>query len=302
MLDLTKFKGQPLKCAGLGEVLFDVFKEGPRIGGAPANFAYHCSALGLNSVVVSAVGNDELGRRALQILQDFGLNTAVQTVDKPTGSVSVEVDKDGMPTYTFLSDTAYDNIACTDDFLQLAAGTQICCFGSLAQRSECSRRSIQRFLQTMDPDLRLRIFDVNLRQNFFSKETILSSLAETEIFKCNDEELPVLMKLLGLPAGDEHDFYHYLNSLGIYGFIYTCGAASSTVMLNAEVSTLPTPKVHAVSTVGAGDAFTASIITLLLKGKTLKEAHKLACRVSAFVCTQEGAMPRYDKMLLQAVF
>ncbi len=297
MLDLKKFYGQKLHCAGLGEVLFDVFKEGPKIGGAPANFAYHANKLGLESCVISAVGEDELGELAIKLLKEKGLKLEIQKVNKPTGYVQVVVDAQGMPTYKFADDTAYDNLQANEQFLALASKIQVCCFGSLAQRNKVSQESILKFLQHMPQDLRLRVFDVNLRSNFFNEKTIFESLIECEIFKCNDEELPVLMKLLDVSGSTELDFYRYLNTLGIYGFIYTCGAQSSSVFINDEYSTLPTPKVQALSTVGAGDSFTATIIALLLKGKDLKTAHKLACEVSAFVCTKEGAMPEYPLSL-----
>lgn len=297
MLDLNAFRGRKLNCAGIGEVLYDVFDDGPRIGGAPANFAYHCRMQGLNAMAISGVGDDDLGHLAHKLFDEKQLPYYLETVARPTGQVRVSLDESGVPTYTFLMDTAYDNMEADEKLLNIARKTQVCCFGSLAQRSAKSAAAILAFLKAMPEELRLRVYDVNLRRDYFSREVVESSLSECEIFKCNDEELPVLMKLLEVKGQDERDFNAYLRSRGVYGFIYTCGADSSTVFLNDEVSHLKTPKVKAVSTVGAGDSFTATVITSLLKGYPLTKAHSLANTVAAYVCTVDGAMPEYPEAL-----
>lgn len=285
--------------AGLGEVLFDVYPQGPKIGGAPSNFAFHAHQQGLESIVVSAVGSDELGRLARNLLAGNYLPALLPEVPYPTGAVNVSLDDNGVPTYTFLENTAYDHIPFSEDVLNVAKRTRVACFGTLAQRCEDeSHRTVMAFLDAM-PEEKIRVFDINLRQSYiggelhryYSKAVIEESLKRTEIFKCNEDELPVLCEKAGLKKCDPAEYFKYLNDHGIFGLVFTEGAHQSTVMLNDEVSILPTPKVDAVDTVGAGDSFTATLIAFLARGKDLGTAHLKACEVAAYVCTQKGAMP-----------
>ncbi|MBO5566132.1 MAG: carbohydrate kinase [Succinivibrio sp.] len=290
MLDFSKFKGKKVKCAGVGEVLFDVFPTGPKIGGAPANFAYHCRQNGLEAIAISSVGNDELGYQARNLLAARFLPALLMENSKETGAVKVSLSADGVPTYTFVEDTAYDNIPLTDTALGVARQLDLMCFGSLAQRGSVSHKTIMALLDVM-PKGALRVFDVNLRRTYYSREIIEDSLKRTDIFKCNEDELPVLCELAGLENSTAEAYYDYLKSNGIYCFIFTEGAVQSTVYLNDEVSVLPTPKVDAVDTVGAGDSFTATLVSRLMQGDPLKKAHEKAVKISAYVCTQAGAMP-----------
>ncbi len=290
MLDFSKFKGKKVKCAGVGEVLFDVFPTGPKIGGAPANFAYHCRQNGLEAIAISSVGNDELGYQARNLLAARFLPALLMENSKETGAVKVSLSADGVPTYTFVEDTAYDNIPLTETALGVARQLDLMCFGSLAQRGSVSHNTIMALLDVM-PKGALRVFDVNLRRTYYSREIIEDSLKRTDIFKCNEDELPVLCELAGLENSTAEAYYDYLKSKGIYCFIFTEGAVQSTVYLNDEVSVLPTPKVDAVDTVGAGDSFTATLVSRLMQGDPLKKAHEKAVKISAYVCTQAGAMP-----------
>ncbi len=290
MLDFSKFAGRRVTCAGLGEVLFDIYNGEAKLGGAPANFAFHAKQLGLDSVVVSAVGRDELGARARALLALNFLPALVPEVDHVTGGVEVVLSDQGVPSYNFWSDTAYDNLPVTPEFLELAAKTTVACFGTLAQRGVKTREAIVAFLEHM-PNEKVRVFDVNLRGDFFNSATMAIGLDHTDIFKCNDDELPVLCRMCNVTDQTPDGFNTYLRSRGIDCFIYTEGARQSTVYLNDEVSVEPTAKVEAVDTVGAGDSFTASIVSLLIRGCSLKEAHKRAVAIAAYVCTQRGAMP-----------
>ena len=293
MLDFSKYYNHRIKCAGLGEVLFDVYPTGPKIGGAPANFAYHCRQNGLEAMAISSVGHDKLGFEARNLLAARFLPAMLMDNDKCTGYVQVTLNEKGVPTYEFADDTAYDNIPLTDVFLETVATLDMICFGSLAQRNKISHQSIMRILDTMKPGS-LRIFDVNLRRNFYTKEIIEESLKRTEIMKCNEDELPILCEIAGIKEPSADAYHEYLQSRGIDCFIFTEGSVQSTVYLNDEVSVEPTPKVqNVVDTVGAGDSFTATIISQLMQGATLKDAHKQAVKVAAFVCTQKGAMPDY---------
>lgn len=298
MLSFEKFKSKRIKCAGLGEVLFDVYPTGPKIGGAPANFAYHCRQNGLEAMAISSVGTDDLGFKARDLLAARFLPALLLENSKVTGAVNITLSDTGVPTYTFVEDTAYDNIPSSEVALDIARELDLICFGSLAQRGKVSHNSIMEILDAM-PKGSLRIFDVNLRRQYFTKEIIEESLKRTEIFKCNEDELPILCKFAGIEKADANEYNKYLRNRGIDCFIFTEGSLQSTVFLNDEVSTLPTPKVEAVDTVGAGDSFTATIISRLMQGHSLVSAHKKACELASYVCTQTGAMPDVPTELLK---
>ena len=291
-MDFGRFKNIALRCAGLGEILFDIFPYSMTLGGAPANFAYHCSQMGFLSLIVSAVGHDELGEKARHMLALKYMPAFLQEVEYQTGAVNINIDRNGIPEYTFVNDTAYDHIPVSDEFLALARTSNVACFGTLAQRSEESRKAIFTFLNLMPEDSRIRIFDVYLRQNYYSEEVIRNSLEYCEVFKCNEDELPVLAKFANLNNISPESYYHYLrNNYNINCMIYTEGAKQSSIYLNDELSVLPTPSIDVVDTVGAGDSFGAACICALLKGMQLHEAHEFASKVASFVCSKEGAMP-----------
>ncbi len=300
MLDLSGFfRLKKIRCAGLGEVLFDVYPDGAKLGGAPANFAFHCRQLGLDAMVISAVGHDALGERARQELAAKFLPALLPESPNPTGAVNVTLSADGVPTYVFLEDTAYDNIPFTATTAEVAQKINIACFGTLAQRGRVTHQTVLQFLDSMNPDCRLRVFDINLRRNYYSPEIIEDCLQRCEILKCNEDELPVLCAYAGLPAdAGAGDYYAWLQQRGIDCLIFTEGARQSTVYLNDACSCQPTPKVNAIDTVGAGDSFTASLVSLLVRGWDLSRAHRLAVEISAYVCTQHGAMPELSAELL----
>jgi len=285
--------------AGMGEVLWDLLPEGKKLGGAPANFAYHIAQFGLPSTVLSAVGKDALGDEALEILRSKGLAERIERVDCPTGSVRVALNGAGVPQYEIREHVAWDNIPFTPQVERLARQTRCVCFGSLAQRSPVSRETIGRFLDAMpDEEDRYRVFDINLRQRFYSKEVIEASLGRCDILKINDEELTVIERMFGLDSGDpERTCGTLIERYGLRMLILTCGAEGSYVFGKDDVSFLETPRVTVADTVGAGDSFTASFCASLLCGKTLREAHRLAVDVSAYVCTQAGAMPELPETL-----
>ena len=284
---------------GMGEVLWDVLPEGKKIGGAPANFAYHVSQFGFDSRVVSAIGNDELGDEILKVFEEKQLKHRLQTVNYPTGTVQVTLDGNGIPCYDIKEGVAWDNIPFTDDLKRLALSTRAVCFGSLAQRNEVSRTSINRFLDTMpDGEGQLKIFDINLRQGFFTKDIIRDSCQRCNVLKINDEELVTISRLFGYPGIDLQDkCWILLAKYNLKMLILTCGTNGSYVFTPGVVSFQETPKVPVADTVGAGDSFTATFTAALLKGKSVPEAHKLAVEVSAYVCTQSGAMPELPQAL-----
>ena len=278
---------------GMGEALWDVLPEGKKIGGAPANFAYHVSQFGFDSRVVSAVGNDELGDEILEIFREKQLKHQLERVNYPTGTVQVTLDNGGVPCYDIKEGVAWDNIPFTDDLKRLALSTRAVCFGSLAQRDEVSRATINRFLDTM-PDMegQLKIFDINLRQNFYTKEVLRESFRKCNVLKINDEELIIISRMFGYPGIDLQDkCWILLAKYNLKMLILTCGTNGSYVFTPGTVSFQETPKVPVADTVGAGDSFTAAFCSSVLKGQSIPEAHRLAVEVSAYVCTQSGAMP-----------
>ena len=278
---------------GMGEALWDVLPEGKKIGGAPANFAYHVSQFGLPSCVVSAIGDDALGKEIIENFTSKGLDQLIAEVPYPTGTVQVEIDQTGIPLYDIKENVAWDNIPYTEHLDALAKRTKAVCFGSLAQRNVVSRNTINHFLDTMPKDDdSLIVFDVNLRQGFYNKEILCKSMRNCNILKINDEELITVSRMFGYPGIDLQDKCWIL--LGKYNLkilILTCGINGSYVFTPGNVSFQPTPKVEVADTVGAGDSFTAAFIASILKGKSVTEAHSIAVKTSAYVCTQKGAMP-----------
>lgn len=278
---------------GMGEALWDVLPEGKKIGGAPANFAYHVSQFGLPSCVVSAVGDDSLGHEIVENFTSKGLNHLIEQVPYPTGTVQVEIDQAGIPQYEIKENVAWDNIPYTAMLESLAEKTRAVCFGSLAQRNVVSRNTINRFLDAMPQrDDTLVVFDVNLRQGFYNKEILCNSMSRCNILKINDEELVAVSRMFGYPGIDLQDkCWILLGKYNLKMLILTCGINGSYVFTPGNVSFQPTPQVEVADTVGAGDSFTAAFISSILKGKPVAEAHALAVQTSAFVCTQKGAMP-----------
>ena len=278
---------------GMGEALWDVLPEGKKIGGAPANFAYHVSQFGLPSCVVSAVGDDALGKEIVDNFTSKGLNQLIAEVPYPTGTVQVEIDQAGVPQYEIKENVAWDNIPYTDSLEDLARQTKAVCFGSLAQRNVVSRNTINSFLDAMPHNEdNLVVFDVNLRQGFYNKEILCNSMKRCNILKINDEELVTVSRMFGYPGIDLQDkCWILLGKYNLKMLILTCGINGSYVFTPGNVSFQPTPKVEVADTVGAGDSFTAAFISSILKGKSVAEAHSLAVRTSAYVCTRKGAMP-----------
>lgn len=278
---------------GMGEALWDVLPEGKKIGGAPANFAYHVSQFGLSSCVVSAVGNDTLGKEIINNFTSKGLKQLIFTVPYPTGTVLVDIDQAGIPQYDIKENVAWDNIPYCDQLDILAQNTKAVCFGSLAQRNVVSRDTINRFLDVVSRNQdNLIVFDVNLRQGFYNKEILCNSMERCNILKINDEELVTISRMFGYPGIDLQDkCWILLGKYNLKMLILTCGINGSYVFTPGNVSFHPTPKVEVADTVGAGDSFTAAFIAAILKGKSVTEAHSLAVQTSAFVCTQKGAMP-----------
>ena len=286
---------------GLGEALWDCLPDGKKLGGAPANFAYHTGQFGLNTLAVSALGEDPLGTETLEELKNKGINYLMPLVDYPTGSVQVELDNAGVPTYDIKEGVAWDNIPFTPELEEVAKTCSCVCFGSLAQRSSVSRQTIQKFIEAT-PESCLKIFDINLRQNFYTKDIICNSLKQANILKINDEELVTIGRLFGYPGLDiENKCWLLLGKYNLDMLVLTCGVNGSYVFAPNLLSFRETPKVEVADTVGAGDSFTGTFAAAILNGIAIPEAHQLAVEASAFVCTQHGAMPKFPKDLIDKI-
>lgn len=287
--------------AGLGEALWDCLPDGEKLGGAPANFAFHASQFGHDAIAVSAVGNDELGDRTLKAFDGKGLHYIMPRVDYPTGTVQVTLDEVGVPTYDIREGVAWDNIPYTPEIEEAAKACQAVCFGTLAQRNEVSRKTIAQFLNATPKDC-LKVLDINLRQHFYSKEVICDSLKACNILKINDEELVQIGRMFGYPGLDmENKCWLILGKYNLKMLVLTCGVNGSYVFAPGQRSFLPTPKVTVADTVGAGDSFTGAFVAALLASLPLVEAHRLAVDVSAFVCTQRGAMPHLPQEFIDRI-
>jgi fructokinase len=288
-------------CVGLGEVLWDLLPAGKQLGGAPANFAYHAHALGAEALVVSRVGDDALGREILERLRGLGLSTGHIGVDKsaPTGTVSVEVQPDGQPRFIIHENVAWDRLSVSPDALARVAHADAICFGSLAQRGESARHAVRQLVGAT-PAITLRVFDINLRQQFYSRETIEGSLLLANVLKLNDQELTVLAAMFGL-RGDAHSQLAALaQRFHLRAVAFTRGSAGSLLLADGVWSERPGLRVSVVDAVGAGDAFTAAMTLGLLAGWPLKTIHRRANEIAAFVCTQAGATPALPPELKKA--
>ena len=282
---------------GIGEALWDMLPEGKKLGGAPANFAYHACQFGLEGMAVSAIGQDSLGEEIVEALEAHHLPYHLDRVEYPTGTVQVTLDQQGVPQYEIKTDVAWDNIPYTKELAALAADCKAVCFGSLAQRNAVSRESIGLFLQAVPKDC-LKVFDINLRQDFYNREVLEESFHRCDILKINDEELVVISRMFELPGLSlEEKCRSLIKTYNLQMLILTCGVNGSYVFYEGGMSFLDTPKVTVADTVGAGDSFTGAFVGSLLSGKTVPEAHETAVKVSAYVCTQSGAMPEVPDTL-----
>jgi fructokinase len=280
-----------LNVAGIGELLWDVFPTHKRLGGAPANFAYHCKQLGAVACPVSCVGADPLGKEIREDLDKLDVNTrfVFESTEYPTGTVEVVLDA-GKPTYNIKEEVAWDHIPCPDDLKAFAETLDAVCFGTLSQRSGESRGSIRSFLQNI-PDSALKIFDVNLRQAFFSKQLIGESLELASVLKLSDEELPVLAGYYDLNGEPKDQLSQLREQFDLQAIAYTRGPDGSLLLSEDELDDFSGCEGKAVDSVGAGDSYTAAMCMGLLQGWPLSRVNLFANEVSTFVCMQKGATP-----------
>ena len=273
---------------GIGEFLWDMLPDGKKAGGAPVNFAYHASQNGAEGWAVSAVGDDSLGQELKQTATEHGINMLVETVSHPTGTVKVEL-KNGQPNFIITDNVAWDYIPMTENALDKARHAAAISFGTLAQRSPVSRETTRSLIAAAPSDA-LIVYDINLRQHFYSKELIDSSLRMANIFKVNDEELEVLKPMFDIKnESTEQACRFFLREYGLHMLVLTGGDRFSSIYTPDDSSTIDTPKVALVDAVGAGDSFSGALVGNLLSGAPIRDAHKAAVETAAYVCTQSGA-------------
>lgn len=283
---------------GLGEILWDVFPTGKKLGGAPANFAYHAAQLGHDALVVSAIGVDKNGDAIIHELDSHALPYHLERVPYPTGRVLADISDPNAPCYTIKTRCAWSHIPFTDELREIASRTKAVCFGTLAQWNRESRYTIRRFLDCCPSDC-LKVYDINLRQKYFTKATIRESLRMADVLKLNEDELYTVTHFLGYKlAGEEILCRRLMSAYHLKVLILTKGEDGSWVIWHDGKSFQGTPKVRVVSAVGAGDSFTGAFIGSLLNGESFERAHIIAVKVSAYVCTQKGAMPTITDRVL----
>jgi fructokinase len=278
---------------GLGELLWDLLPSGKQLGGAPANFAYITNLLGDNGVPASRIGNDSLGDEALQKLTQLGLSAAFVQRDSthPTGTVNVKIDDSGQPCFEILQPVAWDFLDWSQEWKQLAGEADAVCFGSLAQRSPHSRSTVRHFLTATRPEA-VRIFDVNLRQNFYSRQVLEESMSLATIVKLNHEELPKIMRLFEFEHQSEKESARRLLSIQDLKLVCITRGESGSLLISAdECNEHAGVKVKVADTVGAGDAFTAAMVHGYVHGTALEQINETANRVGAWVASQSGATP-----------
>lgn len=280
------------KALAVGEILWDLLPSGKQLGGAPANFAYHAHALGAEARIVSRVGGDAQGREILDRLRALGLPTDGVGVDAsaPTGTVSVELATDGQPRFTIHENVAWDRIVADKTSLAFAARADVVCFGSLAQRSEPSRSSV-RELVAATAAAALRVFDINLRQHFYSRDVVEESLRLANVLKLNDAELPVLAAMFGLGGGVRNQLAALAQRFALRTVALTRGAHGSLLLAGDAWSEHSGLTVKVADSIGAGDAFAAALALGLLSGRQLDDINRHANEVAAYVCSQPGATP-----------
>ena len=278
--------------AGIGELLWDVMGDTEELGGAPVNFSYHAQSLGARGYPVSAVGDDRRGRAALSTLAKRQVSTAYIGVlaDAVTGYVRASVDEDGVASYQFPDDVAWDRLAMDKNTLLLAKEVDAVCFGTLGQRSAHARQAIFDFLQATRSET-LKILDINLRQHFYNNKMVHDSLHIADVLKLNDDELLVLKKMEGMKGDEIAVLKALVKNYSLQLAILTRGGRGSLLISSAAISEHPGYPAEVVDTIGAGDSFTAAVALGLLQEASLPAINDHANRVAAFVCSRKGAMP-----------
>lgn len=290
------------KVVGIGEVLWDLLPSGPQLGGAPLNFAYHARQMGAEVRVITRLGKDSRGREILRRFEEMNIDVATVQLDDqlPTGAATVSIDGDS-PQFTINNNAAWDALCVSEEALDAALGAGAICFGTLAQRRESAASVIQR-LVAATPGKSLRVFDVNLRQGFYSREVLEASLEIANVLKLNDHELAILSPMFELKGDVAQKIEQLARRFDLQLVALTRGEKGSLLYRLGAWSDLPGRRTEIVDTVGAGDAFTAALVMGLLQQFALEEIHRIAADVAGFVCSCPGATPVLPAHLCAAFF
>ncbi len=287
--------------AGIGEVLWDIFESNKRFGGAVANVAFHFGQLGAKSYIVGAVGDDELGEEGRAYLIDHGMDMSGVSVVKgfPTGTVNVKLDENKVPTYDIIEGVAWENLPWNPALEDIAKKLDAVCFGSLAQRGELTRTTIHTFIDALRPEC-LKVYDVNLRINGYTDDIIKSSLEMADVLKLSDEEIKVVATIAGIDSGMDDDtiINKLIDKYELKSVLYTLGKDGATLYVDGQSYHYASEPIKPVSTVGAGDSFTARAIFGMLNKEDPLTIIKKACEMAAYVCMQEGAMPKLSDSII----
>ena len=275
---------------GIGEFLFDVLPGGKKAGGAPVNFAFHASKHGVRSYAISAIGDDVLGEELLDAASSNGIKVIAPKTEYPTSTVQVEVDGNGVPNFTICEGVAWDHIPLTAEMADLASRADAICYGTLSQRCPDSRRTIAQLIAMAKPGA-LKVYDINLRQKYYSKELISENLKLADVLKLNDDEFVIVCGMFNLDISKIEDSCRWLmKEFDLKTLILTAGAVDSSIFSSdGTTSILPTPKVNVIDSVGAGDSFTGAYIASVLNGSGIRQAHEIAVQAAAEVCMKAGA-------------
>ncbi len=280
------------KVVGIGELLWDLLPSGPQLGGAPANFAFHAHQLGAEAEVISRIGRDALGSQMLERFDAMDVGSQAVQVDAhlPTGTASVTLDAGGTPHFVIQNNVAWDEVGLTDAAFELAHAADAICFGTLAQRTESAALTIQKLVHSTQPAA-LRVFDVNLRQKFYSQPLLQRSLEIANVVKLNDHELSVLSPMFELTGDTRQKIEQLSGRFELNAVALTCAEKGSLLYRAGDWSDQPGATTEIVDTVGAGDAFTAGLVMGLLHKLNLEELHHIAVEMANFVCSRAGATP-----------
>lgn len=278
-------------CAGIGELLWDILPDTETLGGAPVNFAYHVNALGARGLPISTVGSDRRGRMACAELERNGLDTSAiaRCENYPTGFVNASLDAHGIATYHFPDDVAWDHLQINGYALEIQHDLDAVCYGTLAMRSGVSREAILGYLDSLSAKT-LRVFDINLRQNYYTDELLEAGLMQADIIKLNDAELQVLNNVWALPHSETAGLRLLVHKYHLKLAILTKGDQGSVVISPDDCAIHPGIPCKVLDTIGAGDSFTAMATLCFLKGMSPREINEQSSRLAAHVCSQQGAM------------
>lgn len=292
------------KIVGIGEILWDLYPYSKMLGGAPANFAYHISALGHNGIVVSRVGDDDLGKEIINFLLRNNFESRYIQVDKtkPTGTVKVKIDKNNQPNYIIKEKVAWDFLDWSENFYELLKKADAICFGTISQRNKVTRKTILNFLKEASNNI-VKVFDINLRQNFYNKQVIEESLNLATILKLNDFELKIIRDLLNINASysEEESCNFLINKYKLNLVCLTKGEEGSMLVNEHSFCSCPVYPYKVVNRVGAGDAFTAAVIVNYLKKYSLKTISERANRLASWVISKKEAMPIYNSYIKRII-